>query len=148
MFWSQFKSTKKAMKSLPVSAKAVLVTRNGRVLILQKPDGRFDLPGGKVERGESLYKALRREIAEESGIDVKKFDFVASWMKDMVGMPRQRLMLVFRARLACKPADIDLILSQEHMWGDFLTPKKALKLNMDVGYKTAVATSLHRKLTV
>src|SRR5438552_3068973 len=49
------------------------VRRNGRVLVLQrKPDdflpNFYEIPGGKVEAGESLLAAVARELAEETGM--------------------------------------------------------------------------------
>ena len=64
---------------MPVSAKAVLVAKDGKVLVLRKGSGLYDLPGGKVEDHEDLFKALRREIKEETGLKAKEFEFVASW---------------------------------------------------------------------
>ena len=134
------------MKSMPVSAKAVLVTRDRKALILRKVStGRYDLPGGRIERGEGLFKGLRREVAEETGIRVKSFDFVASWVKEFKG-ERARLMLIFRGRLPVQASDIDIILSEEHDWWALLPAKKILSKNMDVGYKTAIANSLQQKL--
>jgi len=48
----------------------------GRVLIDQRPaegllGGLWELPGGKVEPGESLAEALRREVQEEVGLEVE-----------------------------------------------------------------------------
>lgn len=141
MFWAQFKSTKKAMKNLPVTAKAVLTVRGGRVLLLRKTGSSiFDLPGGRIERNESMYRGLRREIWEETGIKVKEFDFVASWVKEGRGM-HPRLMLIFRAYLAKSPKKIDVVLSDEHDFAEFLPIEKALKRNMHYGYKQAIATS-------
>jgi 8-oxo-dGTP diphosphatase len=47
----------------------------GRVLIAQRPAGkalagRWEFPGGKVDRGESEHAALRRELREELGVEV------------------------------------------------------------------------------
>ena len=54
---------------------AVLVDRQGRYLLTRRPEGKvyagyWEFPGGKVEAGESLQDALRREIQEELGITV------------------------------------------------------------------------------
>lgn len=46
-----------------------LVERDGEVLLVRQ-DGRWMLPGGEVERGESHPEALVRELHEEAGIEV------------------------------------------------------------------------------
>lgn len=46
-----------------------LVERDGRVLLVRE-DGRWLLPGGEVEAGESHRQALIREVHEETGLGV------------------------------------------------------------------------------
>ncbi|MDD3323674.1 MAG: NUDIX hydrolase [Sulfurospirillaceae bacterium] len=41
------------------------------VIMIDRWDGRMGFPGGTVEKGEPLLEALRREIKEEIGINVK-----------------------------------------------------------------------------
>lgn len=53
-----------------------LIERAGRILIGQRsPEqahpGKWEFPGGKVEPGETLEDALRRELAEELAIDAR-----------------------------------------------------------------------------
>ena len=52
---------------------AAIIRDGGRVLLLERnPEdylgGLFELPGGVVEPGETLQQALRREVAEETGL--------------------------------------------------------------------------------
>ena len=64
--------------SAPVDvAVAVLVRSDGKVLLARRPpakvySGYWEFPGGKVERGEPVRDALRREIREELGVEVER----------------------------------------------------------------------------
>jgi len=76
------RSTPMATAHLVVSA---LLRRDGRVLLVREagPDDAeplWMLPGGIVERGESVVEALRRELHEETGLvlrDGARLAFVA-----------------------------------------------------------------------
>ena len=56
-------------------AVGILMKPNGDVLLAQRPAGKpysgyWEFPGGKVEAGESVFSALKREFVEELGIDI------------------------------------------------------------------------------
>ena len=59
----------------PIVGVGGIVLHEGRVLLvrrLQPPlQGRWSLPGGLVETGETLAEAVRREVREETGLDVE-----------------------------------------------------------------------------
>ncbi|HEX8028559.1 MAG TPA: NUDIX hydrolase [Vicinamibacterales bacterium] len=58
----------------PVVGVGAVVVRGGRALIIKRAHeprkGEWSLPGGLLELGESLQDAVRREIKEETNLDV------------------------------------------------------------------------------
>ncbi|MBN1359962.1 MAG: A/G-specific adenine glycosylase [Sedimentisphaerales bacterium] len=69
---------RRARKAIPsyTIAIGVIYNRQGRILIdKRKPEGLlgglWEFPGGKKEPSESLQKALRREVREELGIQIR-----------------------------------------------------------------------------
>lgn len=60
-----------------------LIEREGRVLLVRE-DGRWLLPGGEVEPGESHAEALIRELREETGLEISPGDLRAVTEVDLV----------------------------------------------------------------
>jgi len=55
-----------------------VVFRDGRVLLVRElSDGRWALPGGWADVGESLAEAVVREVREESGYDTRAVKLLA-----------------------------------------------------------------------
>ena len=48
----------------------VIITKNNKILLLQKKNGKYELPGGHIEVGESAINGAKREVKEEIGVDV------------------------------------------------------------------------------
>ena len=58
-----------------ITVVAAIIRRDWKILITRRFDhvhlpGLWEFPGGKVESGESLGVALKREIQEELGVDI------------------------------------------------------------------------------
>jgi 8-oxo-dGTP pyrophosphatase MutT (NUDIX family) len=66
---------------IPIRVVAAVVRRYGRLLVCQRPahkrhGGLWEFPGGKLEAGESILDAARRELAEELDLVVRSVDEV------------------------------------------------------------------------
>ena len=78
-------------------AVGVLIDREGRFLLASRPEGKpyagyWEFPGGKVEPGESIEQALRRELIEELGITIGT---PQPWKVEIVDYPHARVRLHF-----------------------------------------------------
>jgi len=58
----------------PEVAVGAVIVHDGRLALVRRAHepgaGRWSLPGGRVEAGETLYEAVVREVAEETGLAV------------------------------------------------------------------------------
>lgn len=83
-----------------VSVVGAAIVRDGRVLAARRTAppataGRWELPGGKVEPGETPEAALVREIAEELGCTVA----VTGWLPGEVAIGERHVLTVAVAEL-------------------------------------------------
>lgn len=105
---------------LRVAAKAIIVNDGGKVLVLREADtyeegtniGRWGIPGGRINIGESYFDGLRREAKEESGLEVEPLYpvSVGEWRPVIKGVPHQIIALF----TACKAKPGKIKLSEEH----------------------------------
>lgn len=84
--------------SVPVDvAVAVLLRADGATLLAQRPRGKvyagyWEFPGGKVEQGEPVAEALKREIREELGVEIENS---FPWITRVFTYPHARVRLHF-----------------------------------------------------
>jgi mutator protein MutT len=77
---------------------AALIERDGKILICQRSEtqphaGKWEFAGGKVEPGEALEAALRRELSEELGLEADIGPEVARYPFQYPG--KRPILLVF-----------------------------------------------------
>jgi 8-oxo-dGTP diphosphatase len=117
---------------LHVAAKAVIVNSEGQVLILREASatthptntksGRYQLPGGRLEPGESFEAGLRREVLEETGLKIEPGEplLVGEWRPVVGGIPRQIIGMFVAAQTKTKKIQI----SGEHDDYRWIDPAK------------------------
>lgn len=104
----------KNTRSIIVAVKGIIVNQ-GKILIVQRASadsigaGTWECAGGKIEFGEGLEAALKREILEETGlvIAVDRLLYAASFLTDPA---RQVVILTY----LCRSGEHAVILSEEH----------------------------------
>ena len=114
---------------LPISVKAVLVDR-GRACLLLNDRDQWELPGGRLERGETPEDCLFREVGEEVGLEVVIERLVDA--RAFVPAPgKEVFVVVYRCRLARagKPR-----LSTEHRQVGWFTLAEMASLVLPAGY--------------
>lgn len=98
-----------------IEAVVAVIEKDGRILIQKRPSrgllaDLWEFPGGKVERGESLVQALRREVREELGAEVEDVRRLTT-----VHHAYTRFQVTLRA-YACKLRDEDFKTGPRRRW--------------------------------
>jgi 8-oxo-dGTP pyrophosphatase MutT (NUDIX family) len=111
----------------------VYVERGGEILLLRRAggamSGQWFLPGGAVERGELPEDAARRELREESGLEIDgDLELVGAYPIWVYG--GDCLQLSYRGRLA-DDGTVDVVLSEEHDGAQWVDPAGMRRLLTD-----------------
>ncbi len=120
---------------MPIST-AALIGRNGTYLFVHRPPGGdlsecWEFPGGKVDPGELPKEALRRELAEELGIEAKIGELAACSRFEHRGMTFE--LLAFRTT-----ADLATMRLLEHTDFCWRTLSTALALDLAPSDRTLI----------
>jgi 8-oxo-dGTP diphosphatase len=79
-----------------VSVAGVITDDHGRALLIQRRDNhRWEPPGGVLELGETIQDGLRREVREETGLDIEPIALTGVYKN----MARGIIALVFRCKI-------------------------------------------------
>jgi len=119
---------------------ALIFNQEGKVFLMTSPkwQGKYSLPGGHIELGETIEEAVKREIKEETNLDVFDIQFLMiqeSIYSEEFYKKKHFVFLDF----ICKTKDIDVVLDKregtEHIW---TTIDEALNLPLNPYTKTTI----------
>ncbi len=98
-----------------VSVAGIVVGDDGRVLVVQRRDnGHWEPPGGVLELAETFDEGVRREVAEETGVQVEVERLTGVYKNVKRGI----VALVFR----CRPAAGEATATDESRRVAWFTP--------------------------
>ncbi len=97
------------------NAAKIFLTKGGKVLLLKRrpndphKPGTWDIPGGRLEPGESPYDGIAREAKEEIGMEVR-----AELPLDIHHFTRDDGQVITMMIFLCSSETEDVSLSEEH----------------------------------
>ena len=106
-----------ADRSLVQVAVGVLVRGDDSFLLTSRPEGKayagfWEFPGGKLEAGETVEQALRRELQEEIGITIQNCTL---WKTECIDYPHALVQLNF-CKVTQWSGELQMLESQSFAW--------------------------------
>ena len=118
----------------PVSVKGIVV-RDGAVVLVRNRRDEWELPGGKLELGESPERCVAREIEEELALEVEPVALVDSWVYTIV--PGTHVLVL---TYGCTERVVrEAVRSDEHTRLEWFGLDAVAPLHMPEGYKSSIA---------
>jgi len=113
---------------------ALILNRENRALLVRSDKWRdkYAIPGGHIELGETMEEALRREIEEETGLDIYEIEFAS--LQELVfdeAFHEKRHFIFIDFVCKTDAGDDEVVLnfeSQEYVWASL---EEALKLPLE-----------------
>lgn len=104
-------------------AVSAFIVNQDKILLLKRSDdesflpGKWEVPGGGIDVGESIEQGVMREVKEEAGIDVTVKDLFG-YFEFVDGKGVQTVNLNFLCTMDAKHGDVDVALGemQEARW--------------------------------
>lgn len=111
-----------ATKAFIVHEGKVLLVRESRAYSEGTNMGKFDIVGGRVQLGERFDEGLRREVREETGLEVQigRPFFVNEW-RPVVKQEQWQIVATF---FLCESLSEDVVLGGDHSEYIWIDPKQ------------------------
>lgn len=126
---------------------AFIINKQGKLLLIKSKKWRdkYVIPGGHIELGEKMYKAVAREAREEAGVIINEprlfFIQEAIFAKEFFQKKHFVFLEIF-CKTKSNKVKIDNDEAEDFIW---IEPKKALKMNVERFTKNTIRKYLMLK---
>lgn len=122
---------------------ALIFEPEGRLLLLKshKWRDRYTVPGGHIELGERMTDAVKREVREETGLEVDRIEFLCFQQfvfDDAFWRPRHFIFFDF----VCTAGSTEVVLNSEAEGYLWVRPDEATDLQTDPYTRRAILAYL------
>ncbi len=131
-----------------IASMAVIENNDGEILLLQEGKegirGTWDLPGGSLDKGESITQCAERELEEEAGLEGQ--------VEELIAVVREtnndgQDVLVFAFEISCEQTDADVD-GEEILDYRWVNPREALDMNLRLDNRRNVIQAFQKNQVV
>jgi ADP-ribose pyrophosphatase YjhB (NUDIX family) len=125
---------------------ALIFSSSGAVLMVRTPkwSNKWGIPGGKIKFGETATDALRREIKEETNLEISDIKFVL--VQDCIHSKefyRDEHFLLLN--YTCRAHGMEVTLNEEAVEYWWVTTKEALAMNLNQPTRILIEAVMEQK---
>lgn len=128
----RFFKTDNLSQKYPISVKVLLFDRE-RILCLRNERGEWDLPGGKIHGIENPEFTLKREVKEETGLDISNIELLK-----VVNQKFNNVDVIVILYTALINNDNAINISFEHFEYNFFSKEEFIELNINPEYNQLI----------
>jgi nucleoside triphosphatase len=125
---------------------ALIFDPEGKLFLMKSHKwlGKYVVPGGHIELGESIEEALRREIKEETNLEIEEIEFLCfqEFIYDISFWERSHFIFF---DFACKMKSGEVCLNEEAEEYVWIEPEQAFELALDEYTGRAIEEYLKRR---
>ena len=130
--------------AVPISVKCIVV-EDGKVWLRKNERDEWELPGGKMDKGEQPETTATREALEELGVVVRTHDLVGAALYTISVSPDEQrgvFVIAYTCDLIERTGDVEHIGEAGHAEFRAFAPKHINNLTMPQFYKDWITKSL------
>lgn len=128
----------------------LVFNKKGEIILIKSPkfSGKYIVPGGHIELGETMEGALKREMKEETNLDIENIEFMMiqdgnDMTKESFAQKRHFIFIDFLVQAKNENVILEKREATEFVWAK---PRDALKLDLNRSTRVFIEKYLARKV--